>query len=79
MRTPKLWNVLILLTALMIPAAGNAGSGGLKNWFHSHLGNSSGPQHQNIHPVVKHYVASHPKPLRAKNFHPRKVKREKPA
>jgi hypothetical protein len=79
MRTPKPWNVLILLIALAIPAAGYAGSGGLKNWFHSHRGNSSGPQHQNIHPVVKHYVASHPKPLHPKNLHPRTSKRDKPA
>jgi hypothetical protein len=79
MRTPKLWNILILLIALTMPAAGYAGSGGFKSWFHSHLGNSSGPQHQNIHPVVKHYVPSHPKPLRVKNVRPRKIKREKPA
>jgi hypothetical protein len=79
MRSPKLWNILILLIALATPAAGYAKSGGLKNWFHSHLGNSSGPQHQNTHPIVKHYVASHPKPLRVKNVHPRTIKREKPA
>jgi len=79
MRTPKSWNFLILLFALALPPSSYAGSGGLKNWFHFHRSNSSGPQHQNIHPVVKHYVANHPKPLRAKNIHPRKLKQDKPS
>jgi hypothetical protein len=77
MRSLKLWSILILLIALATPAAGYAASGGLKNWFHSHLGNSSGSQHKNTHPVVKHYVASHPKPLRTKNVRPRTPKHDK--
>lgn len=79
MRTPKRWNVLILLFSLALPASSYAGSGGIKNLFHFHRGNSSVPQHQNIHPAVKHYAANHPKPLRAKNIHPSKSKRGKPS
>lgn len=77
MRTPNYWSISILLFALAMPVFVYAASGGSNSWFHIHQGSSPRPQHQNNHPVVKHYIASHPKPLRTKNIHTRTAKRNK--
>jgi hypothetical protein len=77
MRPLNYWNISILLFALAIPGSMYAGSGGSKSWFHLHQGKSSAPQHQNIHPVVKHSAAKHPKPSHTKSLHAQSSKRNK--
>jgi hypothetical protein len=79
MRTQKRWSAPVPLFVSAIPVFCYAASGEPKGWFHFSRDNSARPQHQAIHPAVKHCIVSHPKPAHARNLYSRMSMRKKPS